>query len=73
MGQSVGFIGVGRMGGPMARRLIEAGYQLTIYDTSEAAMRPLIEQGVQRADSPAAVASSAEIACRRRSSCRQSR
>ncbi len=45
----------------MARRLIEAGYQITIYDTSEAAMRPLIEQGVQRPDSPAAVASSSEI------------
>ena len=38
----IGFIGVGRMGGPMARRLIEAGDQLTIYDTSEAAMQPVL-------------------------------
>src|SRR6202142_3992234 len=59
--QSLGFIGVGRMGGPMARRLIEAGYALTIYDTSEAVMQPLIDKGARRADSPAAVASAAEI------------
>ena len=59
--QNVGFIGVGRMGGPMARRLIEAGYQLTIFDTNPAAMQPLLEKGARRADSPAAVASAAEI------------
>lgn len=45
----------------MARRLIEAGYALTIYDTSDAAMQPLIAKGARRADSPAAVASAAEI------------
>jgi 3-hydroxyisobutyrate dehydrogenase-like beta-hydroxyacid dehydrogenase len=61
MGQSVGFIGVGRMGGPMARRLIEAGFDLTIFDTNEAVMKPLIEKGAKRADSPAGVASAAEI------------
>ena len=49
------------MGGPMARRLIKAGYNLTIYDTSDAAMRPLLELGAQRADSPAAAGSAAEI------------
>lgn len=45
----------------MARRLIKAGYNLTIYDTSDAAMRPLLELGAQRADSPAAAGSAAEI------------
>jgi len=59
--QNIGFIGVGRMGGPMAHRLIEAGYQLTVYDTSEAVMQPLLGKGAHRADSPAAVASAAEI------------
>jgi 3-hydroxyisobutyrate dehydrogenase-like beta-hydroxyacid dehydrogenase len=49
------------MGGPMARRLIKAGYNLTIYDTSEAAIQPLLELGAQRADSPAAAGSAAEI------------
>jgi 3-hydroxyisobutyrate dehydrogenase-like beta-hydroxyacid dehydrogenase len=59
--QNVGFIGVGRMGGPMARRLMEAGYKLTIFDTSDAVMAPLLAKGATRADSPAAVASAAEI------------
>jgi len=59
--QSIGFVGVGRMGVRMSRRLIQAGYSLTVYDTEEAAMAPLIEMGAKRADSPAAVASAAEI------------
>jgi 3-hydroxyisobutyrate dehydrogenase-like beta-hydroxyacid dehydrogenase len=59
--QQIGFVGVGRMGVRMARRLIQAGYPLTIYDTSEAAMAPLIELGAKRAESPAAVGSAAEI------------
>jgi 3-hydroxyisobutyrate dehydrogenase-like beta-hydroxyacid dehydrogenase len=59
--QSVGFVGVGRMGGPMVRRLIEAGFELTIYDKSDAAIAPLIKLGATRADSPAAVASAAAI------------
>lgn len=49
------------MGGPMCRRLIEAGYKLTIFDTSEAATAPLVAMGATKADSPAAVASAAEI------------
>jgi 3-hydroxyisobutyrate dehydrogenase-like beta-hydroxyacid dehydrogenase len=59
--QSVGFVGVGRMGARMARRLMTAGYPLTIYDTSNAAVQPLVESGAKRAESPAAVASAAEI------------
>jgi 3-hydroxyisobutyrate dehydrogenase-like beta-hydroxyacid dehydrogenase len=61
MAESIGFVGVGRMGGLMARRLIDAGYELTIYDTSEEAMKPLLEAGAHRAQSPAEVASAAEI------------
>lgn len=49
------------MGGPMARRLLEAGYGVTIYDTSEAALAGLEKLGARRAESPAAVASAAEI------------
>ena len=30
----IGFIGLGNMGQPMARRLIEAGHKLVVYDTS---------------------------------------
>jgi 3-hydroxyisobutyrate dehydrogenase-like beta-hydroxyacid dehydrogenase len=59
--QSIGFIGVGRMGGPMVRRLIDAGFDLTIFDTSESAVAPLVALGAKRAASPAQVASAAEI------------
>src|SRR5580698_4133150 len=59
--QTIGFVGVGRMGGPMVRRLLQAGFDLTIYDKSEAAMSALEELGATRAASPAAVASAAEI------------
>src|SRR5579872_2075523 len=59
--RGIGFVGVGRMGGRMCRRLIEAGYALTIYDTSEEALCALEKLGAKRAESPAAVASAAEI------------
>jgi 3-hydroxyisobutyrate dehydrogenase-like beta-hydroxyacid dehydrogenase len=57
----LGFAGVGRMGGPLARRLINAGYDLTIYDTSDAAARPLAELGARRAESAAAMAAECDI------------
>jgi 3-hydroxyisobutyrate dehydrogenase-like beta-hydroxyacid dehydrogenase len=49
------------MGGRMARRLLDAGHALTIYDTSNQAAEVLVAQGAHRAGSPAAVASEAEI------------
>ncbi len=58
---TLGFIGVGRMGGRMAKRLIQAGYTLAIFDTSDDAARPLVEMGARRLDSAVAVASEAEI------------
>lgn len=57
----LGFIGVGRMGAPMASRLLAAGYPVTVYDTNEAATAPLVEQGASAASSPAEVASRAPI------------
>ena len=57
----VGFVGVGRMGGPMASRLLDAGYELCIYDVSPEAMKPFAARGAQIAASPAEVASQAEI------------
>jgi 3-hydroxyisobutyrate dehydrogenase-like beta-hydroxyacid dehydrogenase len=58
-GKHFGFIGVGRMGGLMAARLLDAGHTLSIFDTSEAALEPLVARGCRRADSAAAVASEA--------------
>lgn len=58
---NLGFVGVGKMGARMARRLIDAGYQMSIYDLAESAMEPLVKAGAARAESPAEVASAADI------------
>lgn len=49
------------MGGPMSGRLLDAGYELTVFDTSDKALQPLVERGAQCAKTPKEVASSAEI------------
>ena len=45
----VGFIGVGNMGGPMARNLIKAGHSLKVYDLSDEAVSFAIQSGAWRA------------------------
>jgi 3-hydroxyisobutyrate dehydrogenase-like beta-hydroxyacid dehydrogenase len=60
MADLLGFVGVGRMGGPMASRLLDAGYRLCVYDVSDEATRPLVARGAELAASPAEVASMAE-------------
>jgi 3-hydroxyisobutyrate dehydrogenase-like beta-hydroxyacid dehydrogenase len=56
-----GFVGLGRMGGPMAQRLIDAGFTLTVFDTSAEAVDRLVAAGARAARSPAEVAASAPI------------
>ena len=56
----IGFIGLGSMGQPMARRLIEAGHKLIVYDTRNDAVAPLVALGAQLASSPADVADRVE-------------
>jgi len=48
------------MGGPMAVRLLDAGYPLTVYDTNADAVKALVARGAQAAASAEAVASAAE-------------
>ncbi len=52
----IGFLGLGNMGGPMARNLLKAGHQLTVFDLSAAAVSGLVEAGAKEATSPAAIA-----------------
>ena len=52
----IGFIGLGKMGLPMARRLIEAKHQLVVFDTRKEAVDKLIALGAQAATSPRDVA-----------------
>jgi 3-hydroxyisobutyrate dehydrogenase-like beta-hydroxyacid dehydrogenase len=60
MADLLGFVGVGRMGGPMANRLLDAGYRLCVYDVSDEATAPLLARGAELAASPAEVASIAD-------------
>jgi 3-hydroxyisobutyrate dehydrogenase-like beta-hydroxyacid dehydrogenase len=59
--QHLGFVGVGRMGGPMALRLLDAGHRLTVCDVDDAAVRRLVDRGAQAARSPAEVAAATEV------------
>lgn len=56
----IGFIGLGRMGEPMAARLIEAGHRLVVHDARDAAVAGLVKRGARAAASPADVADQVE-------------
>jgi 3-hydroxyisobutyrate dehydrogenase-like beta-hydroxyacid dehydrogenase len=56
----IGFIGLGKMGFPMARRLIEAKHALVVFDTRREAVDRLVALGAQAASSPKDVADRAE-------------
>ncbi len=50
--ERVGFIGLGHMGAPMAARLIDAGYDVTVWSRTAAHAGDLVARGATRADSP---------------------
>ena len=54
------FIGAGNMGSPIARNLLRAGHQVTVYNRTRARAEPLIQDGATLADSPADAARDAE-------------
>ena len=53
MGDSIGFIGLGQLGLPLAANLLQAGYPLRVYNRTSSKAEPLLEQGAQRATQPA--------------------
>jgi 3-hydroxyisobutyrate dehydrogenase-like beta-hydroxyacid dehydrogenase len=57
----IGFIGLGRMGNPMACRLLAAGHEVVAYDTAAPAVDALTAQGAKAAASPREVADAAEV------------
>jgi 3-hydroxyisobutyrate dehydrogenase-like beta-hydroxyacid dehydrogenase len=59
--QSVGWVGLGKMGLPMARNIIKAGYPLTVYNRTGAKTKELVEQGAQVADSPRSLAAHVDV------------
>jgi 3-hydroxyisobutyrate dehydrogenase-like beta-hydroxyacid dehydrogenase len=54
------FIGAGNMGSPMARNLLRAGHQVTVYNRTRAHAEPLRQEGAALAESPADAARNAE-------------
>ena len=53
MTQTVGFIGLGSMGLPMARRLLDAGYALRVYNRTPGKAVELLERGAREVKTPA--------------------
>lgn len=53
----VGIVGLGNMGGRMAKRLLEQDAEVGIYDLNTEAVRSLVELGAEKAESPADLAS----------------
>ena len=49
----IGFLGLGKMGTPMALRLLAAGHELSVWNRSEARTKPLIHEGAIAAATPA--------------------
>ena len=56
MAGTVGFIGLGNMGGPMALNLVKAGFELIVHDINPARLEPLVAAGAMAETSPEAVA-----------------
>lgn len=53
---TIGFVGVGTMGAPMARNLLKAGFEVKAYDVNRDAVNALAEAGARSAQSPAEAA-----------------
>ncbi|HEX4883708.1 MAG TPA: NAD(P)-dependent oxidoreductase [Casimicrobiaceae bacterium] len=57
----VGFIGLGTMGGPMARNVLKKGHRLVVYDVQPASVRTLVDAGATAAATPREVAAASEV------------
>ena len=57
----LGFVGLGTMGGRMARRLLDAGHHVTGYNRTRARAQWLVDMGMVLADTPRAVADVSEV------------
>lgn len=58
---NIAFIGVGNMGGPMARNLLKAGHSVTAFDLSTAVLDPVLKAGAQKGDTANEAVKGADI------------
>ena len=61
MAQTVGFIGLGIMGRPMAKNLLKAGYPLVVHSRSQAPVQELVSAGAKAASSAKDVARQVDV------------
>jgi 3-hydroxyisobutyrate dehydrogenase len=59
----VGFIGLGSQGGPMARRIIGAGWPVTLWARRPGALEPFADTDAKTAGSPAELAAASDLVC----------
>ena len=57
----IGFVGLGAMGHPMARRLLDAGHEVVVYNRTATKADDLVAHGATRCETPASVARDSEI------------
>lgn len=58
---TIGFVGVGAMGGGMVRNLFRAGHQVRLWSRTRARVEAFRSEGAEIADTPAAAARDAEV------------
>lgn len=63
MPPTVGFIGLGLMGKPMARNVLKAGFPLVVHNRSQGAVQELVGEGASSAASPTEVAARVDVLC----------
>ncbi|HYE98428.1 MAG TPA: NAD(P)-dependent oxidoreductase, partial [Planctomycetota bacterium] len=61
MPRTIGFLGLGIMGFSMAKRLLEAGHRVSVYNRTASKAEPLVKLGARAASTPKAAAEGAEI------------
>src|SRR5246500_766347 len=59
----VGFIGLGSQGGPMAERIVEAGFPTTLWARRPASLEPYADTAAKTAGSPAELAAASDLVC----------
>lgn len=59
--QKIAFLGAGKMGAAMIRRLLEAGYSVTLWNRTPAAVAPLVAEGATPAKTPAEAAKGCDV------------
>ncbi len=61
MSETIGFIGLGNLGLPIATNLLNAGYALRVYNRTASKAESLVAQGAQQVSRPVDVVTSGEI------------